>query len=47
MSDGAVHLWGVVTTRKEAEALRLAAGRDPGVSQVESHLAVHRTIHAA
>jgi CBS domain-containing protein len=47
VSDGAVHLWGVVPTREEAEALRLAAGRVPGVTRVESHLAVRRTIHAA
>jgi CBS domain-containing protein len=47
VSDGAVHLWGVVPTREEAEALRLAAARVPGVSRVESHLAVRRIIHAA
>lgn len=47
VSDGAVHLWGVVPTREEAEALRLAAGRVPGVARVESHLAVRRIIHAA
>jgi CBS domain-containing protein len=47
VSAGAVHLWGVVPTRQEAEALRLAAGRVPGVTRVESHLAVRRTIYAA
>ena len=47
VNDGAVHLWGVVPTREQAEALRLAAGRVPGVVRVESHLAVRRTIHAA
>ena len=47
VSDGAVHLWGVVTTREEAEALRLTAERVPGVVRVESHLAVHRSMHAA
>ena len=41
VSDGAVHLWGVVATREEAEGLRLAASRVPGVAGVESHLAVH------
>jgi CBS domain-containing protein len=45
VSDGAVHLWGVVATREEAEALRLAAARVPGVAAVESHLAVH-PLHA-
>ena len=47
VSDGAVHLWGVVPTREEAEALRLAAARVPGVTRVESHLAVRRMIYAA
>jgi CBS-domain-containing membrane protein len=41
VSDGAVHLWGVVPTQEEAEALRTAAARVPGVTGVESHLAVH------
>jgi CBS domain-containing protein len=43
--DGAVHLWGIVRTREEAEALRLAAERVPGVASVESHLAVHPRMH--
>lgn len=47
VNDGAVHLWGVVPTREEAEALRAAAERVPGVVRVESHLAVRRTFHAA
>lgn len=47
VDDGAVHLWGVVPTRKEADALRAAAERVSGVTRVESHLAVRRTFHAA
>jgi CBS domain-containing protein len=43
--DGAVHLWGIVATRAEAEALRQAAARVTGVASVESHLAVHPRIH--
>ena len=43
--DGAVHLWGIVPRREEAEALRLAAARVPGVASVESHLAVHPRMH--
>jgi CBS domain-containing protein len=44
--DGAVHLWGIVATREEGKALRLAAERVPGVASVESHLAVHPRIGA-
>lgn len=43
--DGAVHLWGIVPRREEAEALRRAAARVPGVASVESHLAVHPRMH--
>jgi CBS domain-containing protein len=43
--DGAVHLWGIVPTREEAEKLRVAAARVPGVASVESHLAVHPRMH--
>ena len=46
VSDGAVHLWGIVSSQGEAEALRLAAERVPGVTRVESHLAVHPRMHA-
>jgi CBS domain-containing protein len=45
VSDGAVHLWGIVPTRGEAEAMREAAARVPGVASVESHLAVHPRMH--
>jgi CBS domain-containing protein len=43
--DGAVHLWGIVPVRQEAEALRRVAERVPGVASVESHLAVHPRMH--
>jgi osmotically-inducible protein OsmY len=43
--DGAVHLWGIVPAREEAEALRRAAARVPGVASVESHIAVHPRMH--
>jgi CBS domain-containing protein len=46
VGDAVVHLWGIVPTREEAEALRLAAGRVPGVARVESHLAVRQNFHA-
>ena len=46
VTDGAVHLWGIVPTQGEAEALRRAAVRVPGVASVESHLAVHPRMHA-
>jgi CBS domain-containing protein len=46
VSDGAVHLWGIVPTQGEADALRRAAARVPGVASVESHLAVHPRMHA-
>ena len=43
--DGVVHLWGIVPAQREAEAMRLAAERVPGVASVESHLAVHPRMH--
>jgi CBS-domain-containing membrane protein len=43
--DGAVHLWGIVPAREEAEALHRAAALVPGVASVESHLAVHPRMH--
>ena len=46
VSDGVVHLWGIIATREEADALRSAAEGVPGVARVESHLAVRRTFHA-
>ena len=46
VSDAVVHLWGIVPTREEADALRAAAEGVSGVALVESHLAVRRTFHA-
>jgi CBS domain-containing protein len=43
--DGAVHLWGIVPAQEQAEAMRQAAARVPGVASVESHLAVHPRMH--
>lgn len=40
VSDGVVHLWGLVSSREEAKALELAASEVPGVKRVENHLAV-------
>lgn len=40
VEDGRVELWGVAETRKEREALELAAAEIPGVESVENHLAV-------
>jgi CBS domain-containing protein len=45
VGDGAVHLWGIVPTREQAEAMRQAAARVPGVASVESYLAVHPRMH--
>lgn len=42
VSEGAVHLWGFVETREEADALALACRNVPGVKEVDSHLAVRR-----
>lgn len=46
VSDGVVHLWGIVRTDEEAEGLRLAAERVPGVIQVESHLTVRPSLRS-
>ncbi len=46
VSDGIVHLWGLVSTKAEAEALRVAAESVEGVRGVDSHLAIlPRTAH--
>jgi CBS domain-containing protein len=42
VSDGEVHLWGLVDSTVEGEALRVAAEEIPGVRAVHSHLAVRR-----
>ena len=40
VSDGVVHLWGLVTTREEQRALELAAKGVAGVKAVQSHMIV-------
>jgi osmotically-inducible protein OsmY len=40
VSDGIVHLWGLVTTREEQRALELAAKNITGVKGVQSHMIV-------
>ncbi len=40
VSDGVVHLWGLVTTREEQRALELAAKGITGVKAVQSHMIV-------
>ncbi|MDX6749078.1 CBS domain-containing protein [Geminicoccaceae bacterium 1502E] len=42
VSEGVVHLWGFVESRKEADALALACSNVGGVKEVDSHLAVRR-----
>jgi CBS-domain-containing membrane protein len=38
VTDGIVHLWGVVTSDEEGNAIRVAAENVPGVKEVNSHL---------
>ena len=38
VQDSVVHLWGMVATEAERDALRLAAENTPGVKKVEDHL---------
>jgi CBS domain-containing protein len=40
VTDGVVHLWGVVDTRDEERAMELAAKRVPGVKAVQSHMII-------
>jgi CBS-domain-containing membrane protein len=40
VAGGVVHLWGVVDSEPERQALRIAAERIPGVRGVENHLSV-------
>ena len=47
VSDGVVHLWGIVHGPEEGEAYRLAAEQVPGVSTVESHLTVRSSLRWA
>lgn len=46
VSDRVVHLWGIVRSDEEVEALRLAAERVPGVVKVESHLTVRPSMQS-
>lgn len=38
VTDGVVHLWGIVETDEERQAMRVAAETIPGVRAVENHL---------
>lgn len=38
VSDGVVHLWGVIDSDEQRQALRVAAENIPGVKSVEEHL---------
>lgn len=40
VTDGVVHLWGLVTLPEELRALQLAAERIPGVKAVKNHMIV-------
>jgi len=46
VSDGVVHLWGLVGSDAEQKALRVAAETIPGVRGVEDHLRLSRTLPA-
>jgi len=38
VTDGVVHLWGIVQSEQERQAIRVAAERVPGVREVKSEL---------
>ncbi len=38
VSDGVMHLWGVIDSKDQSQALRVAAENIPGVKAVEEHL---------
>lgn len=40
VTDGVVHLWGLVTNREEQRAMELAATGVPGVKSVQSHMII-------
>jgi CBS domain-containing protein len=42
VQDGVVHLWGLVQTKEERHALRVAAENTPGAKSVEDHLRQYR-----
>jgi CBS domain-containing protein len=46
VDQGVVHLWGVVRSEAERQALRVAAETVPGVLGVEDHLSLSRTLPA-
>jgi CBS domain-containing protein len=46
VSDGVVHLWGLVGSDAEQKALRVAAETIPGARGVEDHLSLSRTLPA-
>jgi len=46
VDQGIVHLWGLVRSEAERQALRVAAETIPGVLGVEDHLSLSRTLPA-
>jgi CBS domain-containing protein len=42
VEDGVVHLWGLVESEQERQAVRVAAEATPGVKQVKDNLSVRR-----
>lgn len=40
VTDGVIHLWGVVSTEAEREALRVAAENTPGARSVTAHIGI-------
>jgi len=46
VDQGIVHLWGLVRSEAEGQALRVAAETTPGVLGVEDHLRLSRTLPA-
>ncbi len=38
VSEGVVHLWGVIDSDDQRQALRVAAENIPGVAAIEEHL---------
>jgi osmotically-inducible protein OsmY len=38
VTDGIVHLWGIIESEEEGQAIRVVVERVPGVKAVESHL---------
>lgn len=47
VKDGVVHMWGMVNTKEQRQALRVAAESIPGVKRVEDHLLVRPPYVAA